>query len=205
MRAGIRLGGAAVCFAAAVLLVLLALDAHAWSSRFPADDLRYRHDASASGLWRVHDLSPARVDRAVLGIDDDVSYRHALRDFRLARATELVGGRLEMTNRVQALIDLTGVVNSRIDPARRAQAENLLGVLGFGISSQDVGQRETFFNNGLSAPRAAIALDPTNDDAPFNLEYALDQLVGPGQQQIQGSGVNGGKGSAGHKPPGHGY
>jgi hypothetical protein len=205
VRVALRFGGAAVCLAAAVVLVLLAVDAHAWSSRFAADDLRYRHDASEPGLWHVHDLSPFGLDRSVLGIADDITYRRALRDFRLARATELLGGRQEMTNRVAALIDLTGAVQSRLDPVRRSQLENLLGVLGFGLSSQDIGQRTTFFNNGISALRAAIVLDPANNNAFFNLDYALHQLTGHSQLEAPGNAPFGGSGGAGYKQPGHGY
>ena len=57
----LRAGAAAVCVGAAVILVLLALDARAWSSRLPADDLRYRRDASAPKLWSPHELSPQGV------------------------------------------------------------------------------------------------------------------------------------------------
>jgi len=205
VRAALRFGGAAACLAAAVVLVLLAVDAHAWGSRFPADDLRYRHDASEPGLWHVHDVSPFGLDRSVLGISDDITYRQALRDFRLARATELLGGRQEMTNRVHALIDLTGAVQSRLDPVRRSQLENLLGVLGFGLSTQDVGQRGTFFNNGITALRTAIVLDSTNNDAFFNLDYALHQLVGHSQLEAPGNAPFGGSGGAGYHQPGHGY
>src|SRR5207253_2532170 len=54
--AGLRASAAAVCIGIAVVLVLLALDARAWSSRFRADDLRYRHDPSAHKLWTPREL-----------------------------------------------------------------------------------------------------------------------------------------------------
>ncbi|TML20407.1 MAG: hypothetical protein E6G32_10125 [Actinobacteria bacterium] len=163
--AALRASSAAVCVAAAVLLVLLALDARAWSTRLPADDLRYRRDPSASALWKTHELSPFGLDRSVLGIRDDIAYRGA----------------------------------------RASQAANLLGVLGFAMATQDVSQRATFLNNAITAFRQAIALDPANDDALFNLEYALDQLKGSGEQQAGGSDKRGTGGRAGLKPTGHGY
>ena len=205
VRAALRFGGAAVCLAAAVLLVLLAVDAHAWGSRFPADDLRFRHDATEPGLWHVHDLSPFGLDRSLLGISDDVIYRRGVRDFRLARATELLGGSREMTDRVRALIDLTTAIKSNLDPIRRSQLENLLGVVGFGLSTQDVGERGTFFNNGISALRVAIVLDSGNNDAFFNLDYALHQLVGHSELEAPGNAQGGGGGGAGYHPPGQGY
>jgi hypothetical protein len=109
------------------------------------------------------------------------------------------------THRVQAQIALTDVVATPGDASRESQAANLIGVLGFAMATQDVGQRATFLNNAVTAFRQAIALDPTNDDALFNLEYALDQLKGSGEQQAGGSERLGQRGKAGSKPTGHGY
>jgi hypothetical protein len=201
----IRAGAAAVCVAAAVILVLLAVDSRAWSSRFPADDLRYRRDASAPKLWSVGELSPFGLDRKLLGIRDDLAYRRALREFRLGRPLEPVFTTAATTHRVQAQIALTDVVATPGHATRASQAANLLGVLGFAMATQDVGQRATFLNNAVTAFREAIALDPSNDDALFNLEYALDQLKGSGEQQAGGSERLGQRGKAGSKPTGHGY
>jgi hypothetical protein len=202
---GLRAGAAAVCVAAAVVLVLLALDARAWSSRFAADDLRYRRDPSAPKLWKPNELSPFGLDRKVLGIRDDIAYRKALREFRLGRPLEPVFTTGATTHRVQAQIALTDVVGAPHHATRASQAANLLGVLGFAMATQDVAQRVTFLNNAITAFREAIALDPTNDDALFNLEYALDQLKGSGEQQAGGSERLGQRGKAGSKPTGHGY
>jgi hypothetical protein len=194
-----------VCVAAAVVLLLLALDARAWSSRFPADDLRYRRSPSADGLWKPRELSPFRIDRSVLGIDDDIAYRKALREFRMGRPLEPVFNPSATTNRVLAQIALTNVIHSTTDRPRASQASNLLGVLGFAMATQDVGQRVTFLNNAITAFKQSIALDPSNDDALFNLEYALDQLKGSGEQQAGGTDRLGQRGRAGLKPTGHGY
>ena len=201
----LRAGAAAVCICAAVMLVLLALDARAWSSRLPADDLRYRRDASASKLWSPHELSPFGIDRMVLGLGDDIAYRRALREFRIGRPLEPVFTTAATTHRVQAQIALTDVMATPGQATRASQAANLLGVLGFAMATQDTAQRETFLNNAITAFRQAIALDPGNDDALFNLEYALDQLKGSGEQQAGGSEKLGQRGKAGLKPTGHGY
>ncbi len=201
----IRAGAAAFCVAVAVILVLLAIDSRAWSSRFPADDLRYRRDASAPKLWNIGELSPFGLDRKLLGIKDDLAYRRAFREFRLGRPLEPVFTTAATTHRVQAQIALTDVVATPRHATRASQAANLLGVLGFAMATQDVAQRVTFLNNSITAFRQAIALDPTNDDALFNLEYALDQLKGSGEQQAGGSERLGQRGKAGSKPTGHGY
>jgi hypothetical protein len=201
----LRVIGAAACLGITVVLVFLALDARAWSSRFPADDLRYRRDASAPKLWSPHELSPFGLDRSVLGIDDDLAYRRALREFRIGRPLEPVFSTEATTHRVQAQIQLTDVAQTPGPAPRASQAANLLGVLGFAMATQDAAQRDTFLNNAITAFRQAIALDPTNDDALFNLEYALDQLKGSGEQQASGSDKQGQRGRAGLRPTGHGY
>jgi hypothetical protein len=205
LRVAVRIGGALTCLAAAAFLVLIALDAHAWSSRLPADDLRYRRDASASALWRPNQLLPGGLTRDILGIGDDLAYRDALRDFRIGRVTEAVAAPAITNHRIAAQIELTHVADANGNAQIRSQVDNLLGVLGFGLGSQDFGQRNAFFNNGITAFRDAVALDPGNDDAFFNLEYALDQMRSSGEQPAPGNGQLGNRGNAGLKPPGHGY
>ena len=205
MKLALRIVASMACAAAAVFLVLVAVDAHAWSARLGADDLRYRRDASAHRLWRVSELAPVGVTRALLGIGDDLAYRRALRDFRLGRVTEPLAAPSITTHRIAAQIELTHVADSNGSDAIRSQVDNLLGVLGFGLGSQDFGQRKAFFNNAISAFRSAVVLDPANDDAFYNLEYALDQLHSSGEQQAPGSSQLGHRGGAGLKPPGKGY
>ncbi|HZC29508.1 MAG TPA: hypothetical protein VE269_07180 [Gaiellaceae bacterium] len=204
MTAAARVVGAAVCVGAAVFLVLIALDAHAWSSRLPADDLRYRRDASAGALWKPDELTGG-VARSILGIGDDLAYRRALRDFRLGRVTEPVAAPLITNHRIAAQVELTHVADASRDSHTRSQLDNLLGVLGFGLGSQDYGQRKVFYDNAITAFRSAVVLDPGNDDAFFNLEFALDQVRSTGEQQAQGSSQLGHRGHAGLKPPGRGY
>ena len=205
MKAALRAIGAVACVAAAVILVLVAVDAHAWSSRLPADDLRYRRDASSSALWKPAQVLPGGVARHILGIDDDLAYRRALRDFRIGRVIEPVASPTLTSHRIAAQIELTHVADTNRDPRVRSQVDNLLGVLGFGLGSQDFGQRQAFFNNGITAFQNAVVGDPTNDDAFFNLEYALDQVQSTGEAPAQGSSQLGHRGGAGLKPPGKGY
>src|SRR5207245_1127951 len=57
---------------------------------------------------------------------------------------------------------------------RRVQEANLLGILGFTLSMQSSGN-DASVDGAVSSFRRAIGIDPGNDDALFNLEYALDQ------------------------------
>ena len=204
MKGVARPVGAVLCLAAAAFLVLLALDVRAWSSRFPADDLRYRRDASAARLWRVHPLAGS-VAQHLLGASDDLEYRRALRDFRLGRPTEPINRPAITSHRIAAQVELAEVADSAADPARRSQVDNLLGVLAYALGAQDVAARKAFLNNAITAFQDATVLDPSNDDAFYNLEYALDQIRGSGEQQAPGSSEFGHRGHAGLKPPGQGY
>jgi hypothetical protein len=205
MTPALRIAGAVACVVVAALLVLVAVDAHAWSSRLAADDLRYRRDASSFALWRPAQVSPGDLTQHLLGIGDDLAYRRALRNFRIGRVAEPVASPTVTSHRIAAQIELTHVAATNGDPRIRSQVDNLLGVLGFGLGSQDFGQRQAFFNNAISAFQSAVVLDPSNDDAFYNLEYALDQLESRGETPAQGSSQLGHRGGAGLKPPGHGY
>ena len=200
-----RAAAAAACLAAAAFLVVVAIDAHAWGTRIPADDLRFRHEAVGSNLWARSDVAPFGVTRTLLGIDDDLLYRRALRAFRVGRPREPLFRQGLTTQRIRAQIALEKYVAVSDDDRRKAQAANLIGVLGFAAATQDAGQRVTFLNDAIASFKRAIALDPGDDDAYYNLEFALDQLKEAGEQQA-GSGKRvGGSGGAGDRDTGHGY
>jgi hypothetical protein len=200
-----RLIGAVACLAAAAFLVLLGIDARAWGTRVPADDLRFRHATLAHHLWDARQLAPFGVARKVLEIDDDLLYRRARRGFRVARPRDTLFDQGVTTRRVRAQVALEQFLAASTDDHRKSQAANLIGILGFAAAVQDAGQRITFLNDAIASFRNAIALDPGNDDAFFNLEYALDQLKEASDQQA-GSGKRlGGTGGAGERDTGHGY
>jgi tetratricopeptide (TPR) repeat protein len=200
-----RAAGAVACLVAAAVLALVAIDAHAWGTRVPADDLRFRHESVGSDLWTRGDAAPFGVTRTLLGIDDDLLYRRALRAFRIGRPREPLFRQNMTTQRIRAQIALEKYVAASDDDARKAQAENLLGVLGFAAATQDAGQRVTFLNDAIASFKQAILLDPSDDDAFYNLEFALDQLK-EASEQTAGAGKRvGGSGGAGDRDTGHGY
>jgi hypothetical protein len=201
----LRALGAAACLAVAAVLVLLALDAHAWGTRLPADDLRVRHDALAPKLWQPRQLLPFGLSKRVLGITDDLDYRRALHDFRIGRPREPFIGTDVAVRRIRAQIALQDFVDRPGDDRRRSQAANLIGILGFAAATQDAAQQITFLNNAIGNFRAAIVLDPTNEDAHSNLEYALGQLKEAAEQQAGPSDRLGQAGGAGATETGHGY
>ena len=91
---------------------------------------------------------------------------------------------------------------------RDAEADNLLGILAF-LDSQE---------NGPSAPapvdrsvgdfQAAVQMDPANEDAKFNLEWLLRELLAHGERSgsnASSSGPAKGHTGAGGGTPGRGY
>jgi hypothetical protein len=196
---------ALVCLAGAVFFVLLALDARAWGTRIAADDLRFQHQTNGVHLWQRTDLAPFGAARSLLGIDDDLLYRRGLLAFRAGRPREPMFVQSVTTQRIRAQIALEKYYDRTTDPVRKAQAANLIGVLGFAAALQDSGQRATFLNDAVASFEHAMQLDPGDEDAYYNLELALDQLKESGEQQA-GSGKRvGGTGGAGLRDAGHGY
>ncbi len=204
-RAAVRIAAAIAALLAAAFFVALALDAHAWSTRLPADDLRFRHDALSKRLWEPSQRTPFHVAADILGVHNDIAYRQALRAFRAGRALEPLTNTVFAARRIRAQIALQDFIEHSHNDRRRSQAGNLVGVLAFGAATQDVSQRITFLNNAIASFRTAIELDPTNDDALFNLEYALGQLKEAADQQAGPNQRLGQQGGAGLAEPGHGY
>jgi hypothetical protein len=204
MRLRVFLAG--VALAGAVLLLLLATDVRGWSARFAADDLRYRANPVPENLWTPTQLVPFGLARNILGINDDIQYRRALRAFRLARPLESNLYNVKFsTLRAEAQVQMAEIADRGNDLARRSQAANLLGVLGFAMAARDLDLRATFLRDAIASFRQAIALDVTNDDALFNLEFALqEQNISQEQQQRGSSNSNSGS-NAGLKPPGNGF
>jgi hypothetical protein len=195
---------ALLCLAGAAFFVLLALDARAWGTRIAADDLRFRHQ-TRSHLWQRTDLAPFGAARSLLGVDDDLLYRRGLLAFRVGRPREPLFLQAVTTQRIRAQIALQKYYNQSHDALRKAQAANLIGILGFAAATQDAGQRATFLNDAVSSFKRAMLLDPGDEDAYYNLELALDQLKETSEQQA-GSGKRvGGTGGAGLRDAGHGY
>src|SRR5919201_3936526 len=144
-----RAAAATLCLAAAAVLALVAVDAHAWGKRIPAADLSFRHQALGYSLWHGDDLAPFGVAQKALGIDDDLLYRRALRAFRVGRPRETLFKQGITTQRIRAQIALQKFYAATHDTHRKAQAANLIGVLGFAAATQDAGQRVTFLNDAI--------------------------------------------------------
>jgi hypothetical protein len=205
-----QLGGALACFGAGTLVFLFAADVARWDRALAADDVRYTVSPESPDLWQPGTLLPARLSRDVLGVGDDVDFRLAVRSLRLSRLEEPIISIPEIAlRRNDAQARLGAIAGRSGDAARRSRAAGLLGVLGIARLVTETRERTALLESAVTNLQLAIALDPQNDEAKFNLELALQR--GRGIQLTEGAGgPNPDPGGAGAKgagagDPGSGY
>jgi hypothetical protein len=177
---------ALVCLVVAVFLILLATDVLRWSDALQASDVRYRAKPNAAGLWQIDAVVPGDPGRSLLGIDDDLALRKAVRSIELSR----LGGRANykprmILQRADAEARLQTLASGGGDRAQRSRAAELLGVLQLASPTTNPQQRSSFLLKAVANLQKAVQLDPNNDEAKYNLEVALRGTHGV--QTVQGS------------------
>jgi hypothetical protein len=193
MTRRLALGAALVATAAAVFLLLLAVDVHRWPTRMAADDVAYRTAETRRDLWQPPQIFPG-LARGLLGLADDIRSRQALQLFKLGhpRAPFFVAGTQLIAYRSEAQALLSRAADDDRDPPRRAQELNLLGILELiAVGGGDPGERQKYLPRAADDFREAIVLDPTNDDAKFNLELTLRLLQNARESGGARSGLGG--------------
>jgi hypothetical protein len=202
--------GAVACLALAVGLALLAADVARERDALVAGDVRYRVAPEDPELWTTDTrvAFPAAAD--LLGIDDDVAFRRALRALAAARLDDAVISDPELAiSRNEAQARLEAVVTGDGDHVTRSRAAGLLGVLGLSRFVAETEARGPLLSGTIASLQLAIGLDPENGEAKYNLESALQR--GRGLELTEGQagtdpapGGSGAKG-AGASEPGSGY
>lgn len=162
------------CFAVAVLLLLLALDARAWPRRLTHDDLRFRALHSHVGLWRSPATLPGDPVRRLLGLGEPLAFRHALQLFWYSRVGSDPESRQDLPAiRAAAQDALASLVTSGRTPQERSTAANLLGVLTVTTPASDSETQTQTLVRAAGYFQRAIAEDPQNASAKMNLELVL--------------------------------
>ena len=202
--------GALVCLVLAVGLALLAADVARERDALVSGDVRYRVAPEDPELWRAEAriLFPAATD--LLGIEDDVAFRRALRALAAARLDDPIISDPELAiSRNEAQARLEAVVTGEGDHVTRSRAAGLLGVLGLSRFVSETEGRGPLLSSTIASLQLAIGLDPENGEAKYNLESALQRSGG--LELTEGSagsdpapGGSGAKG-AGASEPGSGY
>lgn len=177
---------AVLCAGIAVVLVLLALDAHTWGRTISRDDLRFRALPAHVDLWRPQTTLPGDPASLLIDTGSTVRYRRALQYFWFSH----IGSNPELsqdlpTLRAAAQDKLQQLIASAPNVHERSSAANLLGVLV--VTTPSIANDPTAITQTLTRSaeyfQQAIALDPTNTDAKQNLELVL-RLTRPGKGKL---------------------
>lgn len=210
VRRAVVTGGAVVCLALAGASLLLAADVVSSRNTLTSGDERYQTAPSAGGLWQPSGLAPSQVTREVLGVDDDLAFRKAVRALRLSQRDDPADSDPEaILRRAKAQELLEDVIAHDDNPRRVSRAMNMLSVLLLSTPAADREERVATQRVALANLVKAIEIDPSNNEAKFNLEVLLRRRAGV--QQVQGgptpnpsSGQGASQGAA-TGPPGKGY
>jgi hypothetical protein len=197
----------AVCIAAGVALLMLALDARTWRTTVAQDDLRFRALPAHTGLWRPQTSLPGDPASALLGTSDTMAYRRALQLFWYSRIGSNPEERQDLpTLRAEAQQRLQDLTNEGLSAHERSYAANLLGILVVTAPAQDKGAVEEILKRAAGYFQQAIRIDAGNGDAKMNLELVL-RVTKPGKGSFSkdaraGYGFGRGRGAT---PIGAGY
>ena len=190
--------GAVACFALAGVLLLTALDVVRWRGALESGDVRYRAAPQEPDLWRPGQTVPFGAAAALLGVDDDVDFREALRTLRLAGVAQAESSdpRLAL-RRSEARSLIAAIAEADADRRRRSRAMTLLGAISFASALSDSQDQDALQRDALARFRGAIELDPDNDEAKANLEIALRRDAEAGESGGGDDPTPGGQGARG--------
>jgi hypothetical protein len=193
-----RVLGAIACFAVAVGPLLVALDVARWESALESGDVRYRAAPQEPALWQPAQTVPFGAAESLLGVDDDVDFREALRTLRLAGVAQAESSdpRLAL-RRSEARALIAAIAEGDADSWRRSRAMSLLGVISFASALSDSQDQDALQRDALARFRGAIALEPDNDEAKANLEVALRRDAEAGESGGGEDPTPGGQGARG--------
>ncbi len=194
--------------AGAVVLVLVAVDARAWSATVRDDDNLFRV-APAKATWDAGARAPFGLSERLLGTADDIRLRRAIQAFQIARlqTTFFIQDPRLQAAKAKATLALADVERRGPSNRSRSVAANLLGVLALQDARLDPSTAQASIRRATLAFRRAILWEPTNEDAKSNLELILRlaQLAGQTQRNqegifgnARGRGQGAGRGGAGY-------
>jgi len=196
---------AAVALVVAVFLALLAVDVLHREDSLASGDVRYDLNPGQKGLWRASEILPFGTARSVLGVDDDLRYRHAARLFLLAQPRDSLSVGLAPA-RAQAQGALEDAIAAEPDAWRKSQLINMLGVVSVATAASAFVTDRSVVNESISTFRRALRVDPANLDAKANLELVLRVLERQQRQRSRrGSQRRRGGSRAGVSTTGSGY
>jgi hypothetical protein len=173
---------AVLCVPVAIALALLAVDVLLVPGDVGAEDARFEGaPLRQRDAWEDVGFLPEDASARLLDIEDDLEYRKTILLYARTdpRRVQITTPEQEAL-RGQVVVELTLRSRNEPDPERRSQLLNLHGALTMGRYSSDPRERDANLISAIDSFRTAIRLDPDNDDAKINLEFAL-RAAAPGQ------------------------
>jgi hypothetical protein len=138
-----------------------------------------RRKAGARELWR-----PFGAGERVLGVEDDIAFRQMLRALRQSKLLDYTVSDPIWRPPDRAAERLESIVAHDPDPVLRSRASSLLGVVSVSSWNSTPPQgtqqldRSELLLAAVASFEQAIALDPENDDAKYNLQLMLQRGKG---------------------------
>jgi hypothetical protein len=183
LRRALPLLAAVLLLGLAAAFALLASDVRAWQGTITQSDLRFRAQRSHIGLWRTPATLPGDPARALLGLDDALSYRRALQLYWFSTVGSSTGGQADLAaTRVDAETKLQKLMTGGATPQERSTAANLLGVMTVTAPANSSTQKEEIATARGYFMRA-VRIDSRNYDAKLNLELLL-RVAHPGKSEL---------------------
>ncbi len=168
--------GVVLLLLTAAFAVALAVDLLRTQDRVEAADAAFTTGLDTGVSWNADTILPRGVSRAFLGIEDDLEFRAAVQRFWLSKPRAPLREFGDVTRRSGAERALARLGETDPSPARRAVALNMRGALLLEEARNTTTQRQVFVRRAIEQFQKAVAFDPTNADAVYNLELALKLL-----------------------------
>lgn len=206
----VLIAGGCACLVAGAFLIVLGMDLARWPGTLQSGDRRYRATPKSDSLWRPSAFGVSGLARDVLAISDDLAFRRAVRAFRLSELEAPSNSDPTVVlERAEAEERLGAIARDDADLERRSRALLLLGVLRVSARTSDPTERAAVLKASIADFQQAIAFDPRNRDAKFDLELALRkergvQTARGGPTPDPNADSDSSKGAA-TSPPGSGY
>jgi len=183
IRRALPLIVAVVLLGLAVVCALFAVDVRAWQGTLTQGDLHFRGQRSHIGLWRSPAILPGDPARAVLGLDDALSYRRAVQLYWFSNVGSSTGGQADLAaTRAAAESQLQTISTSGATARERSNAANLLGVMTVTAPANSPTQKSEIAT-AIGYFQQAVVADPTNYEAKLNLELLL-RVARPGKSKL---------------------
>jgi hypothetical protein len=175
----------AVLLLLSVALVALAVDLRRWERALDGSDAAFASGAVRAASWETDTLLGGTA-RGMLGLDDDLAYRNAVRRFWLSGPRQPIREFADVTRRTGAEREVARVGEADPDPGRRAQLAIFRGALLLEEARNSPAQRDVFVRRAIGEYRRAASVDPDNEEALYNLELALRLLRRGGNDSGEG-------------------